>query len=169
MALTAQSLSCQLLGSGRKKGLKTGRNWSRTQHSLPALKQVGWGVTCDAQNSASSLRKGGSFSLFCLSWGEFFHLYCALTTSSINCLITEILELNQLPILMKCFFKLSSLDVTRWSLEWTGDKETPQVEENSVILICLLANHLSGLLSRQSDVPLVISVCEIWRGHRKAE
>ena len=87
------------------------------QHTLPALKQVGWGVKCDAQNSASSLRKGESFSLFCLSWGEFLHLYFALTTSSINYLGIEILELNQLSILIKFFFKLSSLDVTRWSLE----------------------------------------------------
>ena len=69
------------------------------------------------KNSASSLRKGESFSLFCLNWDEFLHLYFALTTSSINYLIIEILELNQLPILMKFFFKLSSLDVTRWSLE----------------------------------------------------
>ena len=85
------------------------------QHALPALKQVGWGngVKCDARNSVLL----ECSSLFCLSWGEFLHLYFALTTSSINYLIIEILELNQLPILMKFFFKLSSLDVTRWSLE----------------------------------------------------
>ena len=87
------------------------------QHSLPALKQVGWGDKCDAQNSAFSLRKGENFSLSCLSWGEFPHLYFALMTSSISYLIIEILELNQLPTLMKFLFKWSSLDVTRRSLE----------------------------------------------------
>ena len=87
------------------------------QHSLPAVKQVGWGDKCDAQNSTFSLRKGESVSLSCLSWGEFLHLYFALTTSSIDDLITEILELNQLPTLMKFLFKWSSLDVTRRSLE----------------------------------------------------
>ena len=87
------------------------------QHSLPAVKQVGWGDKCDAQNSTFSLRKGESVSLSCLSWGEFLHLYFALTTSSVSYLITEILELNQLPTLMKFLFKWSSLDVTRRSLE----------------------------------------------------
>ena len=62
------------------------------QHALPALKQVGWGngVKCDAGNSV--LLEGSSLS--CFSWGEFLHLYFALTTSSINYLIIEILELN---------------------------------------------------------------------------
>ena len=64
-----------------------------------------------------SLRKGESVSLSCLSWGEFLHLYFALTTYSINDLIAEILELNQLPTLMKFLFKWSSPDVTRRSLQ----------------------------------------------------
>ena len=65
------------------------------QQSLPALKQVGWGngVKCDAGNSVLL----ESSSLSCFIWGEFLHLYFALTTSLINYLITEILEQNQLP------------------------------------------------------------------------
>lgn len=75
----------------------------------------------------------------------------------------------------KCHDQNHFLKIVFWLLNrvWNGMEIGRLLKwkkiKASVILICLLANHLSGLLSKQSDVPLVISVCEIWRGHRKAE
>lgn len=40
--------------------------------------------------------------------------------------------------------------------------------EATVILRCLLANHLSVLFPRQSDVPWS-SQCEVWSRHRKVK